>query len=195
MNRQGFFQKLQGRMSDADMVSISYAYWFAKAVHRNQTRDCGERYFEHCRRVAYTLMEREDATAPDIIIALLHDCVEDGFIPNGVIKILFGEDVERGVETLSKIVPSFEQDMSVVKKSKKGDTEYFDAIRNAPKGIRRIKLADRLDNLRSMKGAWTRERQQRYITETEKYILPIARATDTELMRRLEKELNSLNES
>ena len=188
MNRKEFFDKINGFVSVKDIKNIAQAYWLAKEVHRSQKRDGGERYFEHCRRVASTLIEHGPVIADEIVIALLHDCVEDGFIPEDFLEELFGQDVERAIDILSKVTPVFDEETgAVAKKIKKDLDDYYNAIANAPLSIRRVKLADRLDNLRSM-DVWPEKRKQKYIAETEKYILPIALATDNKFFEELNNE-------
>jgi len=198
MNRQNFLQIVRDRMTtndcEKDMACVARAYWLAKTVHREEKRNNGERYFEHCRRVACRLLDRGKTTADGVIIALLHDCLEEGFIPDNVMETLFGKRVSDHLKTLSKIEIVFAADLSVLSKQRKSDDEYFNAIHEAPRDIRLIKLDDRLDNLSDMADSWSqdRARQQRYIIETEKYILPIARMTDEQSTCELEKMLNSI---
>jgi len=188
MNRQEFFNLLRD-LKDYELKRIQQAYWLAKAVHRYQKRDSGERYFEHCRRVAIGLKERGgNISANGIVIALLHDCMEDGLIPQGLLERLFGQQVARSIEILSKTVPVFDPLTGKIKnKDKKPLSEYYRDISLAPKLVRRIKLIDRLDNICLME-VWPEERQQRYIAETETYLLPIARATDESLAEEIAKE-------
>lgn len=188
MNRQEFFKKVHATFAVKEIPCLVKAYWFAKNVHRNQKRDGGERYFEHCRRVACFLIDHGETSAEEITIALIHDCVEDGFIPDGIIQSLFGEEVANAVAILSKVTTVSGKSTGVVQKKRKSDEEYFRGIRDASTMIRRIKLADRLDNIKSMQ-EWDKERRQKYIIETETYILPIARTTDKELLKELEDAL------
>lgn len=183
MNREQFFAKLNPAH---DTKLIAKAYWFAKEVHRSQKRDDGERYFEHCRRIACILIERH-ASTEEIIIALLHDCVEDGFIPKDLIKDLFGWYVAECVDILSKI-EIVESENGKIEKKKKNLDEYYRAIANGQRTIGHVKSADRLDNVRTM-GSWERARQQKYIAETECYVLPIARIFDQTLADAIEEEL------
>lgn len=199
MNRKEFFTKINGFVSAEEHVRISQAYWLAKEIHRNQKRDGGERYFEHCRRVALYLIENDPgaygerraspASANEIIVALLHDCIEDGFIPKDLLEKLFGSEVAEAVEKLSKVIPVFDEETGAVKeKIKKNLDEYYQKIAESPVWIRRIKFADRLDNLRSM-NVWPEKRKQKYIAETEKYILPIACETDMQFYNELVAEI------
>lgn len=188
MNRKEFFEKLNGTVTAGDLVSISQAYWLAKVTHRGQKRKNGERYFEHCRRVAITLVKYGPTNVNEIIIAFLHDCVEDGFIPQDLIRVLFGEFVAQGVEILSKYRPRFDGATGKIKeKIRISDSKYYRGISSATPLIRRVKLADRLDNVRDLNVRPPRRRRE-YILETKKYILPIARATDLRFLKALERK-------
>ena len=104
MNRREFFEKVIkcANQNPEELQKIGWAYWLAKETHRNQKRDGGERYFEHCRRTAIILMEHGKTNAQEIMMALLHDCVEDGYVPRDIIEKLFGKEIAEGVGLLSK---------------------------------------------------------------------------------------------
>ncbi|QQG45189.1 MAG: bifunctional (p)ppGpp synthetase/guanosine-3',5'-bis(diphosphate) 3'-pyrophosphohydrolase [Candidatus Sungiibacteriota bacterium] len=187
MNRHEFFQKLNGVVKQQDDgTKISWAYWLAKSTHRTQLRINGERYFEHCRRVALNLVHYGPTDADEIITALLHDCLEDGFLPQDFIKALFGDFIAKGVEVLSKYRPRFNGAGIITEKIRISDDDYYRDISCAPSWIRRIKLADRLDNIRDL-GVRTPERRQQYIQETKTYLMPLARITDERFLKALEE--------
>src|SRR3989344_3832185 len=193
MNRKQFFEGLKGLVTDIDeMRQIHWAYWLAKSAHRNQERDTGERYFEHCRRVAIAFIEHrktiycKDNYCPSddnyfldddsyIIIALLHDCVEDCFLPEILLSRLFDEYIASSIEMLSKIKIKQNPRNGEIKKARKSDKKYYNKIRKSDPGTRIVKCLDRLDNLRTMQEVWARSRQEAYMAETKKYILPIAK--------------------
>lgn len=188
MNRETFFDTIHQGVDPSELITISHAYWLAKQVHREQVRDSGERYFEHCRRVAIFLAELPLATVDDIVLAFLHDCIEDGFMPPGLLRATFGHDMAHAVATISKNTPVFdEHSLTVISRRKKDIDNYFFGISKAPAFVRRVKCADRLDNLRSM-GVWPPERKKKYILETERYILPLAQDTSAMLAASLEAE-------
>lgn len=81
MNRSRFFTAIRGALLTEEITPIFHAYWLAKRVHHNQLRDEGGRYFEHCRRVAKILLDNPPTSVTEVITALLHDCIEDGFLP------------------------------------------------------------------------------------------------------------------
>ncbi len=199
MNRKSFYEKLKlvGIRETADLLRIEDAYWFAKSAHRGQTRDSGERYFEHCRRVALNIANSGEATVDEIIIALLHDCIEDCFFPERVLLKQFGDGIHEAVYTLSKVVPVSAGEAGdapgEIRKIRKNDAVYWQGVQRANIHVRRAKLADRLDNLRDF-AVWTQERKQKYLVETEMYVLPIARATSAYFTQALEKEIAKARE-
>lgn len=191
MNRKQYFEKLHlaGVRDRLDLERLEDAYWFAKAVHRGQNRDAGERYFEHCRRVALNLLKFGGTSANEMIVALLHDCIEDCFFPERVLRRQFGDAICEAVYTLSKVRIAPGETPGQVYKVKKDIAVYWQGILQADAMIRRIKIADRLDNLRDMH-IWPEARRKKYIRETKQYILPIARATDGQLAEILEGKIS-----
>ncbi|MDP3778618.1 MAG: HD domain-containing protein [bacterium] len=188
MNRETFFDRIHGLVDPSELIMVSHAYWLAKQVHREQVRDSGERYFEHCRRVALNLVGLPSVTASDFVLSFVHDCIEDGFMPPGLLRAIFGDEMAHAVAAISKSVPVYdEHSLTVISRRKKSIDDYFAGIRKAPVFVGRVKCADRLDNLRSM-GVWTVERKKKYLLETEQYILPLAREVDHMLAVQLEDE-------
>src|SRR3989338_9065730 len=96
---------------------------------------------------ALILFEYGNPSADEIITALLHDTIEDGFAPPDIIKSLFGEDVENAVLILSKTTPAFNEMGTLTERMKKPIEEYFREIANGDISVKRVKLADRLHNL------------------------------------------------
>lgn len=194
MNRKEFFEKINDTVTKEEKDLIEDAYWIAKEAHRLQKRDDGERYFEHCRRVALILIEHGPININEIVAALLHDCVEDCFFPAHFLERHFGPNIANAVDMLSKVTPTFDEETGAVKeKIKKGNAEYYRKIAESPTWIRRIKLADRLDNISDM-SVWLKERKQKYLYETERYVLPIAVATDNNLHTALLERCNHSEE-
>lgn len=192
--KRDFFEELAIR-HPRDVQLIEWAYWIAKNAHKGQKRDHGERSFEHCKRVALILSARDNCTATEIILALLHDCIEDTYIPESMLRHLFYDFITDALATLTKFVILYDKKTgTVLEKKKKTDEEYFSLIAQAPAYVRRVKLADRLDNLQDME-TWTHERILHYLHETEKYIIPIAEKTDEFFLNELTKEIIRLTEN
>src|SRR3989338_6230848 len=176
MNRQEFMQQLQPIIPPEGIRQVSHAYWLAKEMHRKQVRDGkigmnmveilltkflraigsdlrivrGERYFEHCRRVAIQVVCWGSHDADEVTSALLHDCIEDCYPPQDLLEGVFPKHVVQAVETLSKVTRVFDECGAIVKKKKKNAEEYWCGIQKAPAWVRRIKLAYLLYNFPSI---------------------------------------------
>lgn len=176
MTRDNFFETIDKAVGLEDREKIEWAYALAKQFHREQVRNEGVRYFEHCRDVALILIEYGPTNPDELIVGLLHDIYEDQFVPRGMIKQLFGREIEEAIKILSHEKPFYKSHGKIIKtpESKKA---YFDSIRRGSVLIRRVKLADRLHNLLTLEFVKP-EKRIRKIKETREYILPIAKETD-----------------
>lgn len=96
-----------------------------------------------------------------IIVALLHDVVEDTEYPSAQIKEIFGNEVWTSVKLLTK-------------NSKLSTEEYYKGIpTNALASI--VKGADRIHNLSTMTGVFSTDKVTQYIQESQNYVLPMLR--------------------
>lgn len=177
MNRKQFFDKVKavGIIFREDLLRIQNAYWLAELAHHNQKRYSGERYFEHPQRVACNIMTYcgQELFADEISAALLHDAVEDGFVPADAIRRLCGERAALLVEKLSKICVVFNPENGLIIKKIKKHMPAYCAGMQFDKWACLIKFADKLDNLRDM-GVWPKGKQREYLEEAKAYILPLA---------------------
>lgn len=154
-----------------DRKMIEDAYHFALKKHEGQFRKSGEPYIHHPIEVAYILASLQSGPAT-IASGLLHDVVEDTDATIEDIEKLFGEDVAKIVDSLTKI-----QRMKLSKMT----AEDFEAEdhRKIFLGMARdvrviiVKLADRLHNLRTL-DSLSSERQKALAKETIEVFTPIA---------------------
>lgn len=154
---------------DAPLEIIDKAYAFSEEAHRKQKRSSGDPYIIHPTEVALSLSEMNLDIAT-IITGLLHDTVEDTGVTLEQIAAEFGKDVAElvdGVTKLSKI--------SFRTTEEKQAENFRKMIIAMAKDIRVIlvKLADRLNNMRTLKPL-AREKQQRIAQETLDIYAPIA---------------------
>src|SRR5690606_18516072 len=86
----------------ADEALLNRAYVYAMKAHSNQKRASGDPYFSHPLEVAAILTELrlDDAT---IAVALLHDTIEDTDATRAEIDKIFGEEIGKLVDGLTKI--------------------------------------------------------------------------------------------
>ena len=183
MNRNGFEKLLRQKFWEEDVEKIMLALRLVKYGHRNQTRDSGERYFEHVKGTALILIKEANVSDRDtIIIALIHDIDEESFmLTNDDIQHIFGREVSNAIALLTK-VSAAERKTGATRK----EEEYIEQVRNADRKTKIVKLADRLHNLRDMK-SWDQKRKRKFVDETEKYILPWAKEINKKLAEEISK--------
>src|SRR5215218_5740219 len=159
-----------------DVVQITRAFGLATKVHKGQSVNKAEHYINHSLRVALILAEELKIRDTALICAaLLHDAQ----IPDDELKE-FGERVY----SILRAIDSWAKE--------KATKEYFASMAKASKDTRYIKLAERLDDIRSMKGQSFKDKVTRYKEETQKYVVPIAIATDDKLAFKLSLALYEL---
>jgi (p)ppGpp synthase/HD superfamily hydrolase len=143
---------------------LSKATVFACQKHAGATRDDGiTPYAVHPIRVMENLRrlcgEREEAV---LIAALLHDTIEDAAVTYDDIAAQFGEDV-------AGLVAELTNDNRLPKARRRA--EMMKHLSDLSPRAKRIKLADRLDNVVDLtRGIGTREKRQRYHEETERLL-------------------------
>ncbi|MDO4543544.1 MAG: bifunctional (p)ppGpp synthetase/guanosine-3',5'-bis(diphosphate) 3'-pyrophosphohydrolase [Clostridia bacterium] len=155
----------------AELMSKAVAY--ATEVHKSQKRDTGEPYIIHPRAVAQSLMDM-GMDAETVVAGVLHDVVEDGDnVTVDDIKNEFGEDVAFLVDGVTKLTKSGKQ-VYVTKKQEQTENlrKLFLAIAEDVRVVI-IKLADRLNNMRTLEKC-TVAKQQRKAKETLDVYAPLA---------------------
>ena len=154
-----------------DRQNIEQAYLFILDKHKGQFRKSGEPYYHHLIEVAYILASLQAGPAT-IIAGLLHDVVEDTDVTIEEVEKLWGSDVAKLVDSLTKIQRL---------KLSKIESEDFEAedhrkiFIGMAKDIRVIiiKLADRLHNMRTL-ASLKPDRQIALSKETQEVFVPIA---------------------
>ena len=181
------FEKKLSNLSEEEKEEIMLAYKFAELGHKGQLRDGGEPYFEHPKRAALILIDELNIIdshlllISDMIVAeLLHDIKEESSILTWEeIELFFGPVVKLMVETLTKdkSLPLRERDEKYMEKLKNADTDAR---------IKMVKLADRLDNLRTLQ-ACSAAKQKHIIQETQEHYLDLAEKTSDYLFEEMKK--------
>lgn len=169
-NFEKFFNRLKGKVSPTDFKLIIDAYNIAKAGHREQFRDDGTRYFEHCRETALIMMDELGIYDTHLIVAaLLHDMMEDTrLITLEGIAFKFGEEVAYLVETMSKP----KKDDARFANDRERHQFYFKTLFEATVRCIIAKLCDRLHNMRNINSC-APEKIARKIKETEDVYIPL----------------------
>ena len=162
-------EKVKGYHPRADTDLINKAYVYASRAHQGQMRKSGDAYFVHPVSVADIIADmRLDASS--VCAALLHDVVEDCEASVNDIETVFGEEVAflvDGVTKLGKVNFASREDRQA---------ESFRKMLVAmARDIRvlLVKLADRLDNMRTL-DHMSDAAQERIARETLEIYAPLA---------------------
>ncbi|MBB3860757.1 GTP pyrophosphokinase [Novosphingobium hassiacum] len=155
---------------DADEAMLNRAYVFTVQKHGTQKRASGDPYFSHPVEVA-GLMTELKLDQDTIITALLHDTVEDTLTTVEDIERLFGPDVAKlvdGVTKLSKI-----ETMSESERAAENLRKFLLAMSEDLR-VLLVKLADRLHNMRTLHFIRSEEKRRRISRETMEIYAPLA---------------------
>jgi len=152
---------------------------FSKERHSDQKRDSGDPYFFHPLAVANILADYK-LDWVSITTALLHDTVEDGVATRAEIRKLFGAEIARlvdGVTKLSKI-ESPKMELREAENFRKFLLAMSKDIR-----VLLVKLADRLHNMRTINHIESKNRRMRISRETLDVYAPLAARIGMQNMR------------
>ncbi|HEY9091252.1 bifunctional (p)ppGpp synthetase/guanosine-3',5'-bis(diphosphate) 3'-pyrophosphohydrolase [Parasphingorhabdus sp.] len=155
---------------DADEDLLNRAYVFSVQRHGSQKRASGDPYFSHPIEVA-GLMTDLKLDQHTIVTALLHDTVEDTLTTVEEIEKLFGPEVAKmvdGVTKLSKIEAQTDNERAA-ENLRKFLLAMSDDIR-----VLLVKLADRLHNMRTLHFIKSEEKRRRIAHETMDIYAPLA---------------------
>ena len=157
---------------------LNRAYVYAMRAHGEQKRASGDPYISHPLEVAAILTELklDDAT---IAAALLHDTIEDTDATRTEIDRLFGPEIGRLVEGLTKL-----KRLDLVSKEAKQAENLRKLLLAIADDVRvlLIKLADRLHNMRTLSHQ-PPEARRRTADETLDIYAPLAGRMGMQAMR------------
>src|SRR5512142_1423409 len=95
-------EKVSAYNPTADLDLVRKAYVYCAKVHQGQTRLSGEPYLVHPMEVAAILADLK-LDVPTVVTGLLHDTVEDTLATLEELSAMFGEEVSRLVDGVTKI--------------------------------------------------------------------------------------------
>jgi len=166
---QDLLGKVQTYHPAADLDLVKRTYEFAAKAHDGQLRRSGDPYVIHPLGVASTIAELK-LDVPSICAGLLHDCVEDTSATTEEITKLFGPEISFLVEGVTKLgkIPWNTKEERQAENFRKMLLAMARDIR-----VILIKLADRVDNMRTL-DAMPPEKQERIARETMEIYAPLA---------------------
>src|SRR3989441_92127 len=169
----------------ADEAALNRAYVYSMKAHGAQLRASGDPYFSHPIEVAGLLAQMK-LDSSSIVTGLLHDTVEDTLATLEEIERLFGPDIARlvdGVTKLSRIELQSDQTKQA-ENFRKLVLAMSEDIR-----VLLVKLADRLHNMQTLRFIKDGEKRRRIARETMDIYAPLAERIG---MHRMKDELEDL---
>lgn len=167
-------ERVMGYDPNADEDALNRAYVFTMKAHGSQTRASGDPYYVHPIWVAWLLTELK-LDANSIITALLHDTVEDTLTTLEEIQRLFGPEVARLVDGVTKLSRIELQNIGEQSESTKQAENFRKLVLAMSEDIRvlLVKLADRLHNMGTIQFLKP-EKRRRIARETLEIYVPLA---------------------
>ncbi len=149
VNDKELIELIRSNSPDFDILRIQKAIMMTQQAHDQQKRESGEDYIIHPFNVCRILSEMH-ADEDTLIAGLLHDTLEDTSLSKHEIEAVFGCDVSRLVEGVSKL-----KQYPYHSESKRHDNQaenYRKLLLAITQDLRvlLIKLADRLHNLNTL---------------------------------------------
>jgi guanosine-3',5'-bis(diphosphate) 3'-pyrophosphohydrolase len=169
--------------ADEDVLNRAYVYGLKK--HGTQLRASGDPYFSHPVEVAGILAEMRLDTS-SIVTGLLHDTLEDTDATRDELSRLFGDEVARLVDGVTKL-----SRLEVQSETTKEAENLRKLVLAMSTDIRvlLVKLADRLHNMRTLHHIKEPARRKRIARETMDLYAPLASRIG---MERVKRELEEL---
>ncbi len=183
MRQYELVERVQRYKPDVNEALLNKAYVYAMQKHGSQKRASGDPYFSHPLEVAAILtdMHLDEAT---IAIALLHDTIEDTTATRQEIDQLFGPEIGKLVEGLTKLKSSTSFQKAVQAENLR---KLLLAISEDVR-VLLVKLADRLHNMRTL-GVMREDKRLRIAEETMDIYAPLAGRMGMQDMREELEEL------
>ena len=170
---------------DVDEDAINRAYVYATKMHGVQKRASGDPYFSHPIEVAGILTNYKLDTA-SIVTALLHDVVEDTAATLDEVREMFGEEVARLVDGVTKLARI--QIQNIENKQAENFRKFVLAMSEDIR-VLLVKLADRLHNMRTLHFIADAAKRRAIAMETMEIYAPLAERIG---MQEIKTELEDL---
>ena len=169
MRQYELVERVQRYKPDVNEALLNKAYVYAMQKHGHQRRASGDPYFSHPLEVAAILtdMHMDEAT---IATALLHDTIEDTSATRAEIDELFGPEMGKLVEGLTKL-----KKLDLVSKKAEQAENLRKLLLAISEDVRvlLVKLADRLHNMRTL-DHMREDKRLRIAEETMEIYAPLA---------------------
>ena len=170
MRQYELVERVRGYDPAVDEDALNRAYVFSMRAHGSQKRASGDPYFSHPVEVAGILTQYRLDTA-SIVTGLLHDTVEDTVATIDEIENLFGDEVARLVDGVTKL-----SKLELQSQNTRHAENFRKLLLAISEDIRvlLVKLADRVHNMRTLHYIPEAEKRARIARETMDIYVPLA---------------------
>jgi (p)ppGpp synthase/HD superfamily hydrolase len=180
-----------------DIEKITKSFGLAIKIHsdiiRKYQSDNTEPQINHSLRVALILSDEIKINESDLVCsALLHDIFNKDELAQDVKDYIKKEISERVYKTISFFNKKTMTTTAMKKNQDKSSSASASAIekqlskiKQADSFVKSIILAERLDDIRSLKNSRRKDKISRFKEETKKYFLPLAEQTNEKIMLKL----------
>ena len=184
------FTKLLKPFEDSmsEVEKISKAFWLALRIYSGMTRkyqyDKVEPQINHSLRVALILNEEMNSNSSDLVCsALLHDISNKQEISHET-KDYIKQEISEKTFTIVSFFSKYSNSESNKNEELKIEKQ-FEKIKQSDNMVKNIILAERLDELRSLKNSRRKDKIARTKEETQKYFIPLAETTNEKILLKL----------
>ena len=186
LNSEELIDKVKSYNKFLNPETLSKAYNFAVKAHADQKRSTGDPYVIHPVAVANILTDLKLDSAT-IATGLLHDTIEDTKTTYESVKEEFGKEVADLVDGVTKIS---ELENRAIKNSKAENFRKLILATSKDIRVLLVKIADRLHNMRTIRGFKDIEKRKIIAKETMEIYAPLA---DRMGMNRIRDELEDIS--
>ncbi|MDR6100581.1 (p)ppGpp synthase/HD superfamily hydrolase [Agrobacterium larrymoorei] len=165
---------------------LASAIEHAAIAHSGMVRDDGGDYIDHPLRVCMIVAEEFGIVESEsLILAILHDALESDYAFDAPdLNEVFYRGAAEELQVLTIKIGTTREER---------DGFYIRRIREGTLRVKLVKLADRLDNLRSLKTNPSPEKKKRYTIETVKNYFPLAESVFPLALQLMKKEIDSMS--
>lgn len=171
--------------TEDSLRSITLTPYLIKATALiGKARHVGGNQFRHAFATLGILLDHKYFTDSVLLkAALVHDLFEDVPLTNRAILLNLDEDGE----AVTKLV------LEVTREKNEPKDAYLNHIlKKGSRNAKTLKVADRISNLTDMnRSIYSKEKMARYLDETEKYVLKMAKEVSKDLHRELDDLIKS----
>lgn len=166
------------------MNKIELAKRYSKKYHRGQIRKKdGSPYFIHPYSVVKILKRNGYKKEDILVIAYLHDTVEDTDLTLDEIKNVFGDYISKSVYDLSRNKGEID-----IKTGKIPEKVYRNRILNSNDDVKRVKLADMIHNTSTL-DALSYSSIEKKIIDSYEFYIPLGKYVANKMVKNLESNI------